>query len=486
MNKPLAIPEKKKKQLALILSGNFPYGFRVGSMIDRNRFRACYVSKFGSELEQSDEEIIKMISSVGMMRENRVFSMECLETQDKLTAQVVKDIVEVFNQGGKSVYFSELFKKYLFALTSQLKIYSIEVFRSVLLEKLGGRYSFNEKCVYVGSENEVFQEINEFIRSSSVPVTCKEIHEVLWYIPVKVISEYLKSARPKEFITAGKDRYFCSVNLPVMPEELEQIQDIISSQLEVKAYISVDELREIIIDGFPSISMSIENFTNRAFYNSLSFLLKDKFLFNRSLISNRVDYLDCRDLVKKFCNAYDELTLEKLKDFFKAELHKDKIQWNAVFDVMLRVSKNRFVQRKYVSFDITELDRAIGNVLGNRDYMSLQELNMLMIYPNDGNSWNKYLLESYSAGFSWNFELIHLDYYEDDCLGAVVRKNSGIKDFQMLITRALTDFDAWQTRNDVVEFLVSEGYLQKAKRFKGIDAAIAEAEPFKRRMLRIA
>ena len=477
---PLAISEMKKKQLALILSGNFPYGLRIGSMIDKYRFKACYTRQYGDALEQSDEEFMKILRAVGTLRDNRIFSKETSKAETEIVTKILMDITETFKAGAKCIYFSELFKKYNIALTSQLKIFSLNVFCKFLSAKLGGKYFFNKSCVYSVSEYGAFEEIYDFICSSWEPVTPQKIHKKLWYVPVEVIAKYLKSAKTKDFVKVDEGTYFYAFNFPVMPEELQQIQEIISDQLYMKDFITAEDLRELIDRDLPSVSMSIENFSTHAMFVCLSVLLKDKFSFSGSLISSLSQPLSADDVFREFCMKQDELTVDDIESFAEDFGSKSGIRWKAVSDVMLRVSEDKFINNKNFSFNVQEVDRAINEILGGSDYMPLQKMNLFINYPQCGHSWNKYLLESYAAKFSWEFMLLHSNYSQRNSARVIVRRDSGIKNFQMLIARVLASSDSWLTRDEALDFLVREGYL-KSRRCSGIDKAMSEARLLRRK-----
>ena len=477
---PLAISEMKKKQLALILSGSFPYGLRIGSMIDRYRFKACYTRQYGDALEQSDEEMMRVLRIVGTLRDDRIFSKESSEAETEIVTKILMDIAGTFKTGAKCIYFSELFKKYNLALTSQLKIFSLDVFCKFLSAKLGGKYSFNKSCVYVGSEYGTFEEINDFICSSWEPVTPQKIHKKLWYVPVEVIAKYLKLAKPKDFVKVDEGTYFYALNFPVMPEELQQIQEIISDQLYMKGFMTAEDLRELIDRDLPSVSMSIENFSTHAMFVCLSVLLKDKFSFNGSLISSVSQPLSADDVFREFCMTQEEFTIDDIKNFAGDFGSKSGIRWKAVSDVMLRVSEDKFINSKNFSFNVQEVDRAINEVLCGSDYMPLKKMNVFINYPQCGYSWNQYLLESYAAKFSWEFMLLHSGYPVRNSACVIVRRDSGIKNFQMLIARVLASSNSWLTREEALNFLVREGYL-KSRHCSSINKAMSEARLLRRK-----
>ena len=109
------------------------------------------------------------------------------------------------------------------------------------------------------------------------------------------------------------------------------------------------------------------------------------------------------------------------------------------------------------------------------DYAPLKSFKLFLHYPAINVKWNVFVLESYVAGYSRKFSLMHASYTASECCGGIVRKESAIKDFQGLVTDVLARSDSWKTRSDALTLLVKQGYLQR-KHYARIDAIIPEAK----------
>ena len=442
----------KLSGLSGMLGENFSYGSRWEN-IDRDRFKVYYLSLCGFALEQS-------------------------ETKAELFSKIIADA-----SGANCKYSHALVCRaqlFIIGLMYQSQLFTIEAFiktlstfintTKTLSAKLGGRYYLEENCAYVESENEVVNDINELLRSSMRPLTCEEIHRKLLYIPADVIKNHLKALSPKEFISTARETYFYAPNL-LTPDEVKQIEGIIIAQLKQNEFITVEELRNLIAEDLPYTSMSIEDFTTQELSRSLGFILKDKFTFDGSVISLNSNV---EDVFRNFCGSRDELSMQELESFAEY-VNSSNICWRAVFEVMLRVSESRFVKNDMIDFNITEVDEAINDMLGQQDYMPLKKLDVFTHYPQVGYSWNRYLLESYVAGYSWDFKLMHARYSKKEgYAGAVVRRNSRIKSFRELISNVLAGPNLWRTREEALALLVDEGYLPN-RNYAGINAVVLRA-----------
>ena len=118
---------------------------------------------------------------------------------------------------------------------------------------------------------------------------------------------------------------------------------------------------------------------------------------------------------------------------------------------------------------------SVLDTLLDGDYAPLKSFQLFLHFPAISVKWNEFVLESFVAGYSKKFSLLHASYTATECCGGIVRKESAIKNFQDLVTDVLVHSDTWETKNDALALLVKEGYLQR-RHYARIDTIIPEAK----------
>ncbi len=473
-----AVSEARLRGLTRVVSGSFSDGWGLGNMSDINCSKELYFSRYASELGLTKEEFQRLISSIATL-----YFAGTTRGYGRLSAEGPKDensLRKVQPRTDKADIscpdFYENYKDY-YELISKIENFNFEAFAEVLSGITGGKIS-TQNSRPKATENDA-QEIYDVIRSAMLPMSCEKVHKKLWHIPTDTIKKYLSNSRPDEFVRTGRDTYFYAPNFPASPEELEQIKEIIATQLKLNSFITVEELRALIKQDMPYISL--ENFNALGLSNSLGFILKANFSFNGAVISSLSNPMNMDAVFKDFCNSRDELSMRELESFAD-EVNSSNIRWHAVLGIMLRVSESRFVKNNQIGFPITKVDLAINDLLGDSDYRPLKDLDIFVHFPDVGYSWNRHLLESYITGYSWRFKLIHTGYSKKEgYTNAVVTRRSGrIKSFKDLLTTVLANSGSWHTRNEALNLLTGSGYLSNQK-FAGINYVISGANALRKK-----
>ena len=457
------------KKYELILRECFENGLRINSFIDRNRFRQYYSEKFSVDAEPDDDKLIEILRKAGVTRDDRIYAQSGGEQSD-LIDDIQEDIAKTFHDGASCIYVSAVFEKYQYQLTEQLQIYSEDVLKKQLLDTSYGDYFDQRKILVKGSAvPDSTADIKHELQRSPLPMTYEELHEKLWYIPMDIIKHSLVMA--DGIVNVAQETYFYAPNLPVSTLEIEEIANLIHGQLSQKEFITDEELRGLIRDNCPSVAINTESFLTWGLRNALGYLLRERFSFNGSIISERGHSINMSRAYEVFCKSFERMTLDDLKAFSK-EMNTI-IYWESVFNVMIRVSADEFIPRDRIQFDVIRTDEVLDELIEG-DYMPLKDSSLFLHFPVISVRWNQFVLECYAAGSSKEFTLLHAS-YSQDCCGAVVRKSSPIKDFKSLVVDVLAHSDEWQAEKDALAYLVNTGYLNR-KRYSEIGSAVSEAK----------
>lgn len=465
-----SIDKSTKKRFETILHSHFENGYRVNSMIDRNRFKQYYEDTYGDEVSEEDDELVSILKQIGSEQDNRIYWKDSSSHND-LIDDIQSEIARTFNLGISCVYYSELFARYQERLAMELNVYSMDVLKSLLVSSSYDAYCAAKHYFYQKDRlPNASLDVERLMRQSNVPLSYNEIYGKLRFIPLDTIKHSLVVT--DKVVNVAQETYFYAPNLPINAEELNQIASLIKGQLQQKTFITDVELRELIEKYCPSVAINTEDYQTWGLRNALAVLLGDRFSFKGAIISERGEELNMAQAFSEFCHSYETLTVEELKQFAKSM--NTVVYWDSVYDEMIRVSQNEFVSKEQVQFDIQAIDAVIDELM-NGDYQSLQSFTLFLHFPVINVQWNTFVLESFVAKYSRKFSLMHASYTATDCCGAVVRKNSDIKDFNGLITDVLSNSNRWKTKNDALALLVAKGYLQR-KRYSGIEAVIVNAK----------
>ena len=457
------------KKYDIILRESFENGLRVNSFIDRNRFRQYYSEKFSVEAELDDDKLIEILRKVGVTRDDRIYAQAGGEQSDLLD-DIQDDIAKTFCNGASCIFVSAVFDKYQDQLVEQLQIYNEDVLKKQLLETSYGDYCDQRKMFVRRSiAPDASADIKRELQGSPLPMTYEELHEKLWYIPMDIIKRSL--VKTDGIVNVAQGTYFYASNLPVNTMEIEEIANLIHGQLSQKEFITDEELRGIIRDNCPSVAINTESFLTWGLRNALGYLLRERFSFNGSIISERGHSINMSRAYEVFCKSFERMTLDDLKAFSK-EMNTI-IYWESVFNVMIRISASEFIPRDRIRFDTVGTDKVLDQLIDG-DYMPIKDISLFLHFPVISVRWNRFVLECYAAGSSQEFSLIHAS-YSQDCCGAIVRKSSGIKDFKSLVVDVLAHSDEWQTEKDALAYLVDKGYLNR-KRYSEIGSVVAGAK----------
>lgn len=467
-NAPILSAELKDR-FALILRECFENGYRPGNAIDVNRFKLYYTEKYGSNPNESDEDITKTLRSVGAFRNGRIYAKADAEQRDVLS-EIRADVDAVFSAGASCVYLETLFAKYQDQLTESLQIFNADSLKEAFLASCGGAYY--SRYSYLASYKktpDIENDVLTYMKASHMPVSYDMLKKDLWYIPFDKIKHILVTAKP--MVNVAQEAYFYAPNLPVSADELKTIIELIRGELLQSSFISGTDLIDLLELNCPSVIINTDGFSSWGLRNALGYLLRDYFAFNGNIISSRKKEMNMSHVFQSYCAGKNRVMLDELKDV--AIEAKTRIHWESVFAVMVRICQDEFVNKKDISFDVAAVDDALERFIVG-EYASTKSINLFLQFPPAAHPWNGYMLESYVYSYSKRFKLVHPCFQQTDFCGAIVRKESRISEYNDLVVRVLADSDAWRDKKDALYLLTDEGYQQR-KAYKDIDSAVSEA-----------
>ena len=466
-----AAPMTETERYAAILREHFEDGFRPGHIIDRKRFEQFYEERYGSGPERGMEDVLRVLRKIGTWQDDRIFLRDSAD-QENLMEEILAKVKSTFEQGATCIYYSELYARYREKLAQQLQIYTVEILAEQVLTASKGVYRGTvQYCCLRLRTPDPDKEVQRLLRHSQVPMNYDAIHQALWYLPLEVIKRSLVLS--EDLVNVAQETYFYAENLPMTEEELQDVEELIRGELQQKSYLTDGELRALIQERYPAIAINTEQFTTYGLRDCLKKRLKGRFSFNGPIISAAGQALDTREVFAEFSRSHDHMTLEELSDLAKT-VSRGYIYWDSVMKIMTRISAEEFVQRQLIPFDTIATDTVLDELLEG-EYMPLKDFKLFLHYPSLPVQWNTFVLESYVFSSSRKFTLLHASFTATECCGAVVRRDSAIKEFPDLVLDVLVHSEGWQTEKEALSLLVDRGYLQK-KAFAKIGEIVQKAK----------
>lgn len=468
------ISEDKQIRYAEILSEYFSEdGYRLGRVIAREQFKQFYAEKYGSNLAETDACIDKIMSVVGVKRDDRIFPKQD-NKQNDLALKIVNDILSAFASGVTAVYIEAIYDKYQQQLANDLHIYNQDALTSLLMDYANGKYirytSLLTNNLFAINEQEDFIRI---MKTFHQPQKYAAIHEKAWFLPFKKMKNLL--AKTESIVNVAAETYFYAPNLPISAEEITHLSSLMTAELNYNSYITDVQLKQLIVEKCPSIAINTDGYTTLGLRKCLTYIFREQFTFNGHIITFKDKTLSTTDVFAEFAKNHKMLSVEELYAFSN-EINIS-INWDAVFSEMIRVSDKKLVRKDQIKFDEEATDDILDKIC-QEDYLPLPEINLFLHFPNIGYPWNSYLLESYLFSCSKKFCLLHSSFMKTGVYGAMVRKEANISDYNSLLVDVLSKSNALASTQIALQYIVDKGYQQR-RRYEGIENVIKKAKLIK-------
>jgi hypothetical protein len=439
-----------------VLTRNFRKGFRLGSPIELRKFKRCYEQMNEKALDDDDATIERNINICGILFEDKVFIPQTMlgdETRDRLFAYIKKR----FSEGKTALYYQALFNEFSEDFLDYF-IYNADMLKAYLSFMLGEDYFFGRSYLSKDENTTVdpIDEIRTCLKEYSTPMTYDVMFENLPHIPQQKIKQIL--AYNGEFVSNGRGEYFHVSAVHFSDEEMDSIAEIIASAIEDKKFLSGNELVDAIKSKYPYTYEKNSAFSVVGLRDAIKYHLNSKFSFSGNIISRLGSSLTMSDVFAGYCRNRDSFTLDEL-NVLASELGT-VIYFDPVYENSLRINHDQFVAKTCARFHVPDTDDAIDRFCTG-DYISIDKISGYSLFPNAGFPWNEYLLEHYVAAYSDKYELLHIGFNANKCVGAIVKKSAGFESFDDCITTVLAHSSITLKKQPALQYLCDEGYIAR-------------------------
>lgn len=473
--------EFDRDSFVLVLMQRYRNGMRFDS-IDLENFRDSYFDYTDEELDLNDKDLEFCLRKCGVVYQGRLFPAEGI--MDGVTREKLLDYIrENFEQGKKVLYYKSIFSDladvfaYCFNLTDalMLKPYLEFVFESE-------EYFFSEE--YVSREKNVkidhTSEIEEFLISEGKPLSYDEIYAGLSHIAKDVIFGEIKS-NPK-IILNEKEHYYHYDIFEFSSEDADYITKYIQDEIDEEGYCIWAHVYSRIQREMPIFIENNSYLSTIGIRNAVAKKLSGRFRFEGEVIgSHQGASINMSTVYKLFGEHHAPFSDDDVYNFAREVSGgtTTPAYLDALAESTVRVSKELYVPKGDVEFDVAEIDTALSTYLST-GYMLIKDVDSFLVFPNVGYEWNTFLLESYLMYYSKEYALCNNGKSLNNVAGALVRRRSGFDEFEDVCADVLANGYVELTKNKALDYL-GELNLLTRKSYAGIDKAIAKAKQIRNR-----
>ena len=465
------ISSELKDACNFILLEKFEDGYRIGNYMHRTKFINIYNSTFETPIYKNADEIDDLLRRVGRVIDNRIFPSDGNDSDDILQ-EIIECITTSFDNGASAVFYECLYNKFENRLSSEMSIYSADTLKSVLISSNFPKgYTFNKaSIVKANSNNDITSEISDILVDSHTPISYDEIQKQLWYIPFESIRNAV--SRIQDVAYVGDSSFIYAPNFNISANELASLTEAMQNTIYSRGYIVAKDLFDLFNQYCPTAAIDSRNYKDYAIREILSVLLRDKFNFSSSAITEIGTSLTYGDIYENFAKEHDRLNIEQLK-----ELSNEigvQIYWDNIMNQMIRISPTELINKNLFNFDVETIDNYLESICEN-DYVVLKDIKLFLSFPPINYKWNGFILYSYLFLFSKKFTLVRNGFVHDDYFGAMLKNTSEINSYDEIAADILYKDKTWYDEKSAIKCLI-DAKLQKSKSCKHIASIIKMAK----------
>lgn len=437
-------------EVAAVLKRHYEYGFKYESIRELMRFR-----QFAEEMEivlpEEDELLKAIILSSGTVIDDKVYSKS-----DDIQQELQCMVGDIFASGVGVIYYENLFENESGWMESNM-ITSPDMLKKYLQKNIVG-CSFSKKFMTIGDrrpEKDVVTEEIKRVWGERQYESVHALHERLPYVPLRNIWRVISGN--DLFVLASEGEYLLVDRFRITGDEEEDILDFVDRNCERNGFASLSDV--------PLGSIEEENYelTQLAIYNAIyKKVLSKKYYLNGKILTKEKSELDAVMLLKQYIKGKDECTFDEVANKV-VELTggiNRQYAFQALYDDMVRVDRNRFIANRLVNFSVDEIDAVLSSFITD-NFRAIRDITTFAMFPVCGQSWNHYLLESYCYKFSREYSL-HVIHFNDKNAGIIAEKDFNRKYNEMLAI-ALARTDVELTPEVIGQYLYNTGYMAKRK-----------------------
>ena len=446
----ITAPAEANSEIVAVLKQHYEYGFKYDSIRELMRFRQ-FADAMGITLPEEDEALKASILSSGTVIDDKVYCKS-----DDMLQELQRIVDGIFSSGAGVIYYESLFENEQEWMESHV-ITSPDMLKEYLQHNISG-CSFSKKFMVKGSrcseKDAVTDELKRIWGAHPVESVYR-LNDRLPYIPLGNIWRVISGN--DLFVLASEGEYLFIDRFRITKDDQEEILDFVDESYDKNGFASLCDV--------PLGSIEEENYelTQTAIYNAIyKKVLSGKYHLNGKILTKEKSDLDAVMLLKQYIKDKAECTFDEVSDKV-VELTggiNRQYAFQALYDDMVRVDKNRFVANRLVNFSIDEIDTVLAGFITD-NFRAIRDVTTFAMFPLCGQNWNHYLLESFCYKYSRKYSL-HVIHFNDKNAGIIAEKDFNKKYNEMLVI-ALARTDVELSSEVIGQYLFNTGYMAKSK-----------------------
>ena len=446
----ITAPAEANSEIVAVLKQHYEYGFKYDSIRELMRFRQ-FADEMGITLPEEDDAVKTSILSSGTVIDDKVYCKS-----DDMLQELQRIVDDILSSGAVVIYYESLFENKQEWMESHV-ITSPDMLKEYLQYNISG-CSFSKKFMVKGSrcseKDAVTDELKRIWGAHPVESVYR-LSDRLPYIPIGNIWRVISGN--DLFVLSSEGEYLFIDRFRITKDEEEDILDFVDEICEENGFASLCDV--------PLGSIEEENYelTQTAIYNAIyKKVLSGKYHLNGKILTKEKSELDAVMLLKQYIKDKDECTFDEVADKV-VELTggiNRQYAFQALYDDMVRVDKNRFVANRLVNFSIDEIDTVLAGFITD-NFRAIRDVTTFAMFPLCGQNWNHYLLESFCYKYSRKYSL-HVIHFNDKNAGIIAEKDFN-KKYNEMLAIALARTDVELSSEVIGQYLFNTGYMAKSK-----------------------
>lgn len=466
----------EEDKLAQVLREKFPDGLRQQNLAMK-QYKARYEEMFGEALLVQNAMLMEKLRDIGEVRVDGRIYAKASGAEQGILKGIAKDLMRLLDESASSLYWPCIYEHYRNEF-SGLSIFTEDVMRSELIPLFSSDYVCGEVISKRWETQDRGEEIRRLVTESPGEISLTSIQEKIWYWPPDMVKKSLDSASG---IIKAKDMYFYVPNISLSDPEKQRLRDALLEDIAQKQFITNVRLREILEESCPGVAMDMSSLDDALLRKVLAMLYPADFIERAKGLFLAGHMKSGREQIQEYCHAHTKLSTSDIKWFAKQRGILGNI-CNYVMDEMVRVSPEEWIRRDHVHFQGKEahIIQKIGQQMGGKTCMPLEEFTLFLSFPDIGIPWNSYVLESFlykNDAILCPFSLVQANGGVSDSgvYGAVIKKGYAIDSYDDVLIELLSRSPDWQTDEEALDFIVAHK-LQVLRKLKQIGTIVKQAK----------
>lgn len=449
-NNQFIVSEKTNHEIASVLKQHYEYGFKYDSIRELMRFRQ-FADEMGITISEDDEVLKASILSYGTVIDDKVYCMN-----DDMPQELQRIVDDIFSSGASVIYYERLFENECEWMESNIITDSVMLKEYLQNNTVG--CLFSKKFMVKGSrrsEKEVVTDELKRIWGGHPVESVHNLIECLPYIPSEVIWRVISGN--DFFVRTAEGEYLFIDRFHITEGAEEDILDFVSENCEKNGFASLSEI--------PLGDIEEENYelTKTVICNAIyKKVLSGKYHLNGKILTKENSELDVVMLLKQYIKGKNECSFDEVAEKVVELTGGTNRQYafQALYDDMVRVDKNRFVADQFVNFSVDEVDTVLTGFITD-GFRAILDVTTFAMFPLCGQSWNHYLLESFCYKYSRKYNL-HVIHFNDKNAGIIAERDFN-KKYNEMLAIALARSNVELSSDAIGQYLFNAGYMAKSK-----------------------